>query len=660
MKRVSPVRVSTSTTTESVARASIPGNEHAPAVARAFIRDVLTAPSDPSAPAGVGGSLLDDALLLVSELVSNAVVHAGTSVEVVYRRQQDPGTTSCEASGDGTAAPDGSSGRPGAPGIVIEVADRHPARTLPGEPDAAGRGLQLVRSLAQSWGVTHHRQGKTIWFRLEDGGPEAGSTVVFETATPAHEARPLAPGDRHPWPDWGGGRAPSFLAEMSELLAEQLDEDMIVALAAQLLVPRIADWCAVWLATEGGPPRLARVWHAQEQRIDALRRALEHEPPPAGLAASGVPWPWPASPDGAGPTGYALAFPLTLGTREHGAILIGRAGPVSLPDETVRVVQDVARRVAQSVATARKYTHQTTISRVLQRRQLPPSLPVIPGMEAAVVYEPRAEGQDVGGDFYDLFPIAEHRWSFLLGDVCGSDPEAMSVTGLARHLVRLLAREGHGVAWVLGRLNAALTEESAEAELFAGEYAPPRFLSLLYGELQPDTTAGGAFFEVGSAGHPLPLRLRADGSVGSVASPQMLLGIDRNATFTTDSFFLAPGETLLCVTDGVTERRDGRRQLDDHDGLARILHGCAGLGAKAVAECVRRTTHEFGPEPPDDDLAVLVLEAVPRWSPVAAGFVSVPAEPAAGPPSEPSGDLPGEPPDARRGAGRRTREPGSG
>ena len=59
--------------------------------------------------------------------------------------------------------------------------------------------------------------------------------------------------------------------------------------------------------------------------------------------------------------------------------------------------------------------------------------------------------------------MGEGRWCFLLGDVQGKDPEAMSVTGLARHLVRLLAREGHGVESVLDRLNAAMAEESAEA-----------------------------------------------------------------------------------------------------------------------------------------------------------------------------------------------------
>ncbi|UZJ30361.1 SpoIIE family protein phosphatase [Streptomyces endophytica] len=66
-------------------------------------------------------------------------------------------------------------------------------------------------------------------------------------------------------------------------------------------------------------------------------------------------------------------------------------------------------------------------------------------MDTAIVYEPHGEGQTVGGDFYDVFPMGGRRWCFLLGDVQGKDPEAMSVTGLARHLVRLLA--ARGTAW---------------------------------------------------------------------------------------------------------------------------------------------------------------------------------------------------------------------
>lgn len=63
------------------------------------------------------------------------------------------------------------------------------------------------------------------------------------------------------------------------------------------------------------------------------------------------------------------------------------------------------------------------------------------------------------------------------------------------------------------------------------------------------------------------------------------------------------------MTDGVTERRSGTRQFDDGDGLATALAGCAGLNAELIAERIRRLVHEFSGRPPEDDLALLVLQA---------------------------------------------------
>jgi hypothetical protein len=66
---------------------------------------------------------------------------------------------------------------------------------------------------------------------------------------------------------------------------------------------------------------------------------------------------------------------------------------------------------------------------------------------------------------------------------------------------------------------------------------------------------------------------------------------------------------LLCVTDGVTGRRDGDRMLDDGDGLSRILAGCAGLDSAGVAATVMTAVRDFGPQPADDDSALIVLRA---------------------------------------------------
>lgn len=130
---------------------------------------------------------------------------------------------------------------------------------------------------------------------------------------------------------------------------------------------------------------------------------------------------------------------------------------------------------------------------------------------------------------------------------------------------------------------------------------------MLYGELVP--FEGGVRCTLASAGHPLPLLLAPDGDVREVARPQTLLGVFEDPGYTSESFDLHPGDTLLCVTDGVTERREGTRQFDDDDGLAHALTGCTGLNAELVAERIRALVHEFGSRPPEDDMALLVLQA---------------------------------------------------
>ncbi|PGH50449.1 PP2C family protein-serine/threonine phosphatase [Streptomyces sp. Ru87] len=151
------------------------------------------------------------------------------------------------------------------------------------------------------------------------------------------------------------------------------------------------------------------------------------------------------------------------------------------------------------------------------------------------------------------------------------------------------------------------------AALVQEEATPMRLVSLLCGELEPETGDDGKVLRVrctvASAGHPLPLLLRPDGAVRQVAASHVLLGVLDDAEYESETFDLEPGDTLLCVTDGVTERRSGRHQFDDGDGLSSALSGCAGLGADGVARRIRQVVHEFADQPPDDDLSLLVLQA---------------------------------------------------
>ncbi|NUS15728.1 MAG: ATP-binding protein, partial [Streptomyces sp.] len=254
-----------------VARASLPGDQRAAAAARRFLRDTLARWADRGGPepSRFGDRLLDDGTLLVSELVTNAVVHAGTNVELECRLD--------------------TAGSP--PGMVIEVSDGHPSRVLrdgAGDGDGTsegGRGLHLVAALSDAWGITYRRDRKTVWCRFDLAPGEDAACPPAELLAPVPP--PAEPrGERDDWPDRG---ALAFLAEASDLLAGQLDEDNVASLAAQLLVPRIADWCAVWVYPAGAVPRLASVWHAEEQHLDALRTALQASPPPAAPAPGARP-----------------------------------------------------------------------------------------------------------------------------------------------------------------------------------------------------------------------------------------------------------------------------------------------------------------------------------------------------------------------------------
>jgi serine phosphatase RsbU (regulator of sigma subunit) len=374
-------------------------------------------------------------------------------------------------------------------------------------------------------------------------------------------------------------------------------------LAAQLVVPRLAVWCAVYAIYEDDgtvvEPKPRCVWHTDEERADTLGERLRKiGPPPVGTDPSyWLDVDFPAE-DGDGPSEQAYLIPLVARGRALGVIVIGAP---SFPLGALEMGEELGRRTALAIDNARLYAAQTTMSRALQRSLLPPALPEIPGVEIAVVYEPAGEGTEVGGDFYDLFEApsreGERCWRFAIGDVCGTGPEAAAVTGLARHTLRILGAEGMPVPDVLTRLNRQILAEGPRA----------RLLTLVHGELAPDAEGGGLRLGLVCAGHPSPLVLHADGTVSEVGTPQPLLGVFDEATYGWDLAPLNSGDVLLCVTDGVTERRSGNRMLGDDHGLENLLRGCAGLSAGAVAAQVQRAVQNFATTPVHDDMALFVL-----------------------------------------------------
>jgi serine phosphatase RsbU (regulator of sigma subunit) len=264
------------------------------------------------------------------------------------------------------------------------------------------------------------------------------------------------------------------------------------------------------------------------------------------------------------------------------------------------ILAQLGQLASVAIAKSQAYTRERHIAQVLQRSLLPPSLPVVPGLTAAVRFIAAGEGIEVGGDFYDLFRARGTAVAALIGDVCGKGPEAASVTALARHTLRAAAAYEARPSAVLALLHRALRDARDDG----------RFCTVAYCdfEVRPD----GARMLLCCGGHPLPLVLRAGGKVEPVGKLGTLIGADVDPLLSDVVVDLAPGDLVVLYTDGVTEVRAGRKELFGHRDLAALLARCAGLPADSVAQRVQDAVLEAADGRPRDDIAILVVGASPQ------------------------------------------------
>ncbi|MCP9963360.1 SpoIIE family protein phosphatase [Streptomyces somaliensis] len=245
---------------------------------------------------------------------------------------------------------------------------------------------------------------------------------------------------------------------------------------------------------------------------------------------------------------------------------------------------------------------------VLQQSLLPALLPAVPGLETAVHYH-TASAHRLGGDFYDLFAVGGGRWGFFLGDVCGKGPQAAAVTSLTRYTLRAAALHESEPDAALATLNTVLHDRYTAT-------GDPRYCTVVYGVLEPGADDGHTTVRLASGGHPPAMVIRADGRVESLPTPGgMLVGILPVAPFVTAETTLAPGDTLLLYTDGLTEARTGptRDSLYGEEALYAFALAHAPSAPRAVVDALVELLDGFGAGL-DDDTALLAL-GVPATPP---------------------------------------------
>ena len=291
----------------------------------------------------------------------------------------------------------------------------------------------------------------------------------------------------------------------------------------------------------------------------------------------------------------AIVVPMSSRGRAFGALTLATDPDGRCFDQQdLELAEELARRCAAAIDNARLFSERAYIARTLQQSLLPAELPDIPGIEVAARFRPTGEGNEVGGDFYDLFESGAQGWTIVMGDVCGKGPDAAAVTALARYTLRAAAMRERLPSQSLRVLNEALLRQRDDR----------RFCTVAYALLQPSEQ--GARVSCAIGGHPLPLLVRSDGGVEAIGSPGTLIGVLPDPNIEDRSAELSPGDSLVFYTDGVTEGRGADGSLDE-TGLAHLLAACAGEGADSMAGRVEDAALIASDGSPRDDIAVLVL-----------------------------------------------------
>jgi PAS domain S-box-containing protein len=479
----------------------------------------------------------------------------------------------------------------GEDGREIAMEDIPSVRILRGEPAEP----LLIRTVHRETGVQRWNLLKAAPLRDEDGEIEATIMIIEEvTAQKRAELRS------------------AFLLQAGAALASSLDYEQTLRNVAELVVPDVADWCAVDLAGADRERQTVAVAHVDPERLSLAEALRSYMPdrldPERGLGRvlhTGEPLLYREISDELlrmsaiddrhldllRAIGFrsVLIVPMRIGDRTLGAMTLVSSESGRMLDEfDLGLAEQIAARAAVAIENSRLYSERSTIARTLQQSLLPDRLPEIPGYELASVYLPAIQTSMVGGDFYDVWSVGED-WMMIIGDVTGKGIEAAALTALVRHTVRTASEFESSPAKLLAFVDRTLKKRPTMSVCTA-----------LCLRLQRDRAT------IAIGGHPLPLYITSR-DVVELGRHGPLLGAFDDVRWQDLTVSLDAGGTLFAYTDGFTDARD---ETGERFGFRRLRDTLAALRARSAAEVVEsltRTLDEFQTSAHADDVAALVL-----------------------------------------------------
>jgi serine phosphatase RsbU (regulator of sigma subunit) len=304
----------------------------------------------------------------------------------------------------------------------------------------------------------------------------------------------------------------------------------------------------------------------------------------------------------------ALWLPLAFQNRMTGVAVVYQPGeerPFS--PHQIELAAAVANQAAIAIRVSQAYEHERNVAETLQRSFMPHVGARLKNFDLGQTYHAALQEAQVGGDFYDVFPLPGERVALLMADVAGKGLHAATQTGMIKHMLRAYAAEESSPAAVLERVNRGI----------CAYLDPDRFITAFYAVLCPETGE----LQYGNAGHESPiLALKEHGYCTSLDITGPALGLDPAITYFSRSLSLTPGDLLLLYTDGIvnaarrvpgskgwTDERFGRERLE---ALTEDL--ATGKPGRIVSQ-IYRAARAFAAGNLQDDCALLALKAKDVW-----------------------------------------------
>jgi sigma-B regulation protein RsbU (phosphoserine phosphatase) len=401
----------------------------------------------------------------------------------------------------------------------------------------------------------------------------------------------------------GAGLDPEEIPQQALAAARRVIAADAAAVFLPAAGPEAADAAAtggfVFRAEVGADEGAVSLQHAARQLIAEVYR--QGRPDIASLAL-------PAQPGASRPLGTILCAPLKARERVHGVLVLGRGlGEPEFTASDEKLAMALASQAAVAYEKAslhrqalqrQRLEEELSVGRQIQFSFLPETFPQVEGWDFAASYAP---ARQVGGDFYDLYPLADQpqRLGLVIGDVTGKGVAAALMMASSRTIIRTASMSGRDPRAVLERAN----------RLIAADNRAQLYLSAFYATL--DTLTGELRYACG--GHDRPLWLRADtGTVEVLDARSLILGAFNEIVLEERNIWLAPGDVVLFFTDGLTEAMNADGEPFGDERLRRVMAAQRGRPAEALVLALQAEVRAFvNDTPQSDDLTLLVVRRCP-------------------------------------------------